>query len=46
MKPINPTASTPKKHIFIDSQSSSIPGFLANLSNLKLAFTKDLTPNF
>jgi hypothetical protein len=34
MKPIPPIASTPRKHIFIESQSSVLPGFVASFSNL------------
>jgi len=33
-KPIPPIAIVPKKQIFIDSQSSVLPGFLANFSSL------------
>jgi len=34
MKPIPPMAMMPKKHIFIESQSSVLPGFVASFSNL------------
>jgi hypothetical protein len=33
--PISPIAPMPRKHIFIDSQSSLFPGFIANLSVLE-----------
>jgi hypothetical protein len=33
-KPIPPIAKIPIKHIFSDSQSSVLPGFVASLSNL------------
>jgi hypothetical protein len=32
--PIKPTADIPNKHIFIDNQSSSLPGFTASFSVL------------
>jgi hypothetical protein len=34
MKPIPPMAIMPRKHIFIESQSSVLPGFVASFSNL------------
>jgi hypothetical protein len=34
MKPIPPIATMPKKQIFIDSQSSVLPGFVASFSSL------------
>jgi hypothetical protein len=37
---------TPKKHIFIESQSSVLPGFVASFSNLDAAAKNDLSPNF
>jgi len=33
-KPIPPIAIIPRKDIFIDSQSSVLPGFVASFSNL------------
>ena len=32
--PINPIAEMPKKHIFIESQSSLLPGLMASFSVL------------
>jgi hypothetical protein len=34
MKPIPPIATVPRKQIFIESQSSVLPGFVASFSNL------------
>jgi hypothetical protein len=34
MKPIPPIAMVPNRHIFIESQSSVLPGFVASFSNL------------
>jgi hypothetical protein len=33
-KPIPPIAIVPRKQIFIESQSSVLPGFVASFSNL------------
>lgn len=34
MNPMRPMAPTPRKQIFIDSQSSLVPGFIASFSVL------------
>ena len=44
MKPIPPTAAMPIKHIFSDSQSSLLEGFLAILSNREHEDRKDAKP--
>jgi len=43
-KPIPPMAITPRKHIFIDSHSSVLPGFLASFSNLDADSKNDFSP--
>jgi len=45
-KPNAPTTATPSKQIFIESQSSVLPGFLASLSNLEADLRKDPNPKF
>ena len=37
-------AIVPKKHIFIESQSSVLPGFVASFSNLDADVKNDLSP--
>jgi hypothetical protein len=44
MKPIPPMATVPKKHIFIESQSSVLPGFVASFSNLDADIKNDFSP--
>jgi hypothetical protein len=46
MKPIKPTAPMPKMLIFMDSQSSSLPGFTANFMALAACNSQDLIPIF
>jgi hypothetical protein len=43
IKPTNPIAPMPRKHIFIDSQSSLAPGFTASFSVFALRDRNDLT---
>ena len=43
-KPIPPMAMVPKKQIFIESQSSVLPGFVASFSNLDADIKNDLSP--
>jgi hypothetical protein len=43
-KPINPTAPMPKRVTFIESQSSSLPGFTDSLSILAACCSQDFTP--
>jgi hypothetical protein len=43
-KPTSPTAVMPSKHILIESQSSLLPGLIANLSVLAHWFRKSLKP--
>lgn len=43
-KPIVPTARIPSTHILMESQSSVLLGFLANLSSLEQDSKKDLNP--
>jgi hypothetical protein len=45
-KPIPPITMMPKKHIFIESQSSVLPGFVASFSNLDADAKNDFNPNF
>ncbi len=45
MKPIAPMAAIPRMQIFIDSHSSSLPGFLASFSILAAELKNDLMPN-
>jgi len=42
MKPIIPTNAVPRKQIFIESQSSLLPGFVARCSNLLAEARNDL----
>jgi hypothetical protein len=44
IKPIKPISAMPRKQIFIESQSSLLPGFVANLSSLFEAERNDLNP--
>jgi hypothetical protein len=44
MKPIPPIAMVPRKHIFIESQSSVLPGLVASFSNLDADVKNDLSP--
>jgi len=44
MKPMTPMTPMPKTQIFIDSQSSLLPGFLESFSNLALEDRKSLKP--
>jgi len=44
MKPTPPIAAVPRRHIFIESQSSLLPGFVASLSSLELDLRNDLSP--
>jgi len=44
MKPIPPMAMVPRKHIFIESQSSVLPGFVASFSNLDAEIKNDRSP--
>jgi len=44
MKPIPPITMVPRKHIFIESQSSVLPGLVASFSNLDAAVKNDLSP--
>jgi len=44
MKPTPPIAMVPSRHIFIESQSSLLPGFVESLSNLEHDLRNDLTP--
>jgi hypothetical protein len=44
MKPIPPIAIMPRTHIFIDSHSSVLPGFVASFSNLDDDCKNDLSP--
>jgi len=44
MKPIPPTAIMPMVHIFRDSQSSLLEGFLAVFNSLEHEDRKDLKP--
>jgi len=43
--PIPPIAMIPRKHIFSESQSSVLPGFVASFSNLDADWKNDLSPN-
>jgi len=43
-KPIIPIAAVPSAHIFIESQSSVLPGFVASLNNLEHDFRNDISP--
>ena len=45
-KPIAPMALMPSRHIFIESQSSLLPGLIANLSVLAHCVRKSLKPMF
>jgi len=42
MKPITPMSAVPRKQIFIESQSSLLPGFVARRSNLLAEERNDL----
>lgn len=44
MYPTAPIAATPKMQIFMDSHSSSLPGFLANFIILAAELRNDLSP--
>jgi hypothetical protein len=44
--PIKPTAPMPRMLIFIDSQSSSLPGFTANFKVLPACVSQDFIPIF
>ena len=44
MKPTPPIAIVPRRHIFIESQSSVLPGFVASLYNLEADLRNDLSP--
>jgi len=44
MKPTPPIAAVPSRHIFIESQSSLLPGFVASLNNLEHDLRNDLGP--
>jgi len=44
MNPIIPMAAMPRRHILMESQSSSLPGFLASFSSLETAPKNDLNP--
>jgi hypothetical protein len=44
MKPITPIATVPSRHIFIESQSSLLPGFVASFNNLEADWKNDLIP--
>jgi len=44
MNPIIPMAAMPRRHILMESQSSSLPGFLASFNSLETAPRNDLNP--
>jgi len=44
--PSTPITKTPSRQIFMESQSSLLPGFLASLSNLVHDLRNDLNPKF
>jgi len=44
MYPMTPIAAMPKRQIFTESHSSSLPGFLASFSSLAAELKNDLTP--
>jgi hypothetical protein len=44
MKPTPPIAIVPSRHIFIESQSSVLPGFVASFNNLEADLKNDLSP--
>ncbi len=44
MKPTMPTTAIPNEQIFIDCQSSDLPGFVANFSNRLADCRNDLRP--
>ncbi len=44
MNPIIPIAAMPRRHTLMESQSSSLPGFLASFNSLETASRNDLNP--
>ena len=45
-KPIKPTAPMPRRLIFMESQTSSLPGFVASLIVLAACVSQDRMPMF
>jgi len=44
MNPTKPIATVPRKQIFMESQSSLLPGFVASFSNLEHDLRNDISP--
>jgi hypothetical protein len=44
MKPTAPIAAVPSRHIFIESQSSVLSGFVASFNNLEADLKNDFSP--